>query len=354
MENRFIGVAYLTTLLLVALVIFSGLGAALIPVFLAALLSYLLYPVVQKLEGKGVTAGVAALLVLLTSLLFAAVFLMIFVPFLVRECRGLIADLPRIIDVVLLRTNAIALYFGFELPVTRADLMELASDSSGINFDIFKSATQVFGKAFSSALATVFFVFNFLLIPVFYFFFTVEHHRLVKSVSALIPVRNRAWFKKMGKRMNEIVGGYFRGQLIVAITVGSIYGIGYTIVGLRYGFLIGLATGFLHAVPYVGPGLGAVVATLVGLANFDQITSVLWVWLVFLIGQSLESFVITPSIVGDRVGLTALETIMVLMVAGNLGGFAAMLIAIPLGGITKVLLADCRDSYLKSEFFRSS
>lgn len=348
---RFLGIISVVFPLAVFAVVVLGLGAALLPVLLAALLSYLFYPIVKKLETRGVSAAIAASIVLFVALILFAGILMIFVPFSVRELKGLIADLPRIVEVLLLRINAVTLYFGFEVPVTRADLLALASDSSGINFDIFKSATQVFGRAFSSVLATVFFFFNLLLMPVFYFFFTIEHQRMVRAVRALVPESNRASFKRFAARSNEIIGGYFRGQLIVALTVGSIYGIGYTFVGLRYGFLIGLITGFLHAVPYVGPGLGVAAATLIGLANFEHLGSVLWIWLVFFVGQTLESFVITPRVVGGRVGLTSLETIMVLMVAGNLGGFAAMLFAIPLGGITKVLLISCRDSYLKSDYF---
>jgi predicted PurR-regulated permease PerM len=351
MQKIIPGIAPLFFLIFVASIVVMGLGAALLPVIFAALLSYLLFPVVKKLEAKGVRPGFSAIAVLIFTILMMALFFFALVPILLNEVRGLVADAPSIIDSLLVQLNHVFGYFGYQIPVTRTELLSFISDSSGIDLDVFKSMSRIFGKAFSSVLAAVFFVFNSLLIPVFYFFFTIEHNRIVQAIGAMIPPRYLPAFREFGQRSNQIVAGYFRGQLLVALIVGSIYGIGYTVIGLRFGFLIGLLTGFLHAVPYIGPATGVVLASAIGLSNFEHIQSVLGVWIVFLIGQTLESFVITPKVVGNRVGLTALETIMILMVAGNMGGIPAMLVAIPVGGMMKVLVKSSMKLYLKSDLY---
>src|SRR5690606_34260561 len=126
------------------------------------------------------------------------------------------------------------------------------------------------------------------------------------------------------------------------------------LVGLRFGFVIGFVTGLLNLIPYAGPIIGLVIATAVGLANFSEFTSTALVWLVFAVVQGLEGFLITPKIVGDRVGLNALETMLALIIGGNVGGLVGMLVAIPLAAIIKFLLRDAYSLYLRTEFYSHS
>jgi predicted PurR-regulated permease PerM len=170
-------------------------------------------------------------------------------------------------------------------------------------------------------------------------------------VRNLIPIRFRSNYDAFFEQVNRVVNAYFRGQLLVATILSFLYGTAFWMAGLSFGFVIGVLTGCLNVIPYVGPLVGLSTATIVSLSHFEGVSALLKVWSAFAIVQGLESFVITPRIVGDRVGLSALETMIAVIVGGNLGGFVGMVVAIPTAGIIRALLLECRSLYLRSEFY---
>ena len=152
--------------------------------------------------------------------------------------------------------------------------------------------------------------------------------------------------------MDKVLGEFLRGQLMVMLIMGLIYGFGLMFVGLDSGFAIGMIAGILVFVPYLGAFTGLLLATLAALLQFGSWQGLFMVWGVFAIGQFLESFFITPQIVGDRIGLSPFWVIFSLMAFGQLMGFVGMLVGLPLAAVTLVLLREGVDSYFKSGFYR--
>lgn len=151
--------------------------------------------------------------------------------------------------------------------------------------------------------------------------------------------------------MDTVLGEFMRGQLLVMAIMGAIYGVGLMLVGLDSGFAIGMVAGILVFVPYLGAFTGLLLATLAAVLQFDSWTGILMVWSVFGIGQFLESFFITPQIVGEKIGLSPFWVIFSLLAFGQLMGFVGMLIGLPLAAVCLVLYHEGKRAYLNSRFY---
>ena len=152
--------------------------------------------------------------------------------------------------------------------------------------------------------------------------------------------------------MNTVLGEFLRGQLMVMLIMGTLYGTGLMLTGLESGFAIGMVAGILVFVPYLGAFTGLLLATLAALLQFGSWHGLVSVWAVFAVGQFLESFLITPKIVGDKIGLSPFWVIFSLMAFGQLLGFVGMLVALPLAAVCLVLLQEGKQAYVNSSFYR--
>ena len=152
--------------------------------------------------------------------------------------------------------------------------------------------------------------------------------------------------------MDEVLGEFLRGQLMVMLIMGLVYGVGLMLVGLDSGFAIGMIAGILVFIPYLGAFTGLLLATVAALLQFSTWHGLIMVWVVFAIGQFLESFIVTPKIVGDRIGLSPFWVIFSLMAFGQLMGFVGMLAGLPLAAVTLVLLREGANAYFHSRFYK--
>jgi predicted PurR-regulated permease PerM len=326
-----------------------GLGDALVPLLVAAFLAYLFFPVIRKLEEKGVKRAWAIALLALLAMGGGGALIALLLPVLIEDFRSLVSAFPSLAEAAIHKAEGIAQRFGWRLPLGKEELIAQAkAQLSAVSGESWKAVGIFFTRAFSGFVGVLLAMLNFLLIPIFFLYLVADYERLAGGVNRLLPPAYRPYGQSLAVRSNEILRAYFRGQLLVSLMLGVLYGTGFWIAGLRFGFVLGLLTGLLNLIPIVGPLLGIGIATAVTLADFEGYGTLAGAWGVFLVVQALESLVITPKVVGDRVGLNALETMLVLIVGGNWGGFAGMLVAIPLGGILKQVLLDCKRAYEKS------
>lgn len=336
-------------------IILFGLGNALVPLSIALLLAYLLFPIIRRLESKGIKREVAIASVLFAAAVTGAILVFFLVPVLVQDMKEFLLALPNMAETAFLKAEAYAGRFGYEFSFEKETLINDAkSYLSGFLLANLKSIGLFFGKAFSGIAGLLLSVLNLLLIPVFFFYLITDYERISQTTKSLIPARSRTWFDSFVERTQGIINAYFRGQLLVALVLGLVYGVVFSIIGLRFGFVIGLLTGFLNLIPIAGPLVGIGIGSTVALAHFDGYGLILGVWAIFIIMQGLESIVITPKIVGNRVGLNSLETMLALIIGGNLAGFIGMLIAVPLGGIAKLILLESKKRYLKGNFYNDN
>ena len=193
---------------------------------------------------------------------------------------------------------------------------------------------------------------NLILLPLLLYYFLLDWKRWSYGISALVPRRFIDTYTRITSNMDEVLGEFLRGQLMVMLIMGLVYGVGLMLVGLDSGFAIGMIAGILVFIPYLGAFTGLLLATVAALLQFGTWNGLIMVWVVFAIGQFLESFIVTPKIVGDRIGLSPFWVIFSLMAFGQLMGFVGMLAGLPLAAVTLVLLREGVNAYFHSRFYK--
>jgi predicted PurR-regulated permease PerM len=194
---------------------------------------------------------------------------------------------------------------------------------------------------------------NLLLIPVAMFYLLRDWAALVAKVDELIPRHSYAKVREIATEVDAVLAEFLRGQLAVMVLMSVFYVIVLWLVGLEFAIPIGVVAGMLVFVPYLGMLVGLLLATLAAAMQFTTLSDVVWVWAVFALGQLLEGMVVTPRLVGERVGLHPLAVIFALMAFGQLMGFFGILLALPLSAILLVALRHAKAWYLTSSMYRA-
>jgi len=196
-------------------------------------------------------------------------------------------------------------------------------------------------------------VVNILLLPILAFYFLRDWDKLVERVASVIPRNHIGTITALARESNEVLGAFIRGQFLVMLALGVIYAGGLSLVGLKLGLLIGMIAGLISFIPYLGATTGilmAIIAALVQAQGFDLKLLIL-VGVVFTVGQLLESYVLTPRIVGDKIGLHPVAVIFAVMAGGQLFGFLGMLLALPVAAVSNVLLRYAHQRYRQSDLY---
>jgi predicted PurR-regulated permease PerM len=184
------------------------------------------------------------------------------------------------------------------------------------------------------------------------FFFLRDWDLLVERVGALVPRDHYETVRKLARESDSVLGGFLRGQLLVMLILGVLYAIGLWAVGLNLGVLIGLIAGLLTFVPYLGPASIVVFGGVAALVQFGDWPHLAGVAAVFTIGQVIESYWLTPKLVGDRIGLHPMAVIFSVLVGGQLFGFLGMLLALPVAAVANVLLHYAVERYRISRMYQ--
>lgn len=334
---------------LVATLLLWMLAPILAPFLFAAILAYILDPLVEKLTRRRVPRTLSVVLVMLLVLLLLAAFMLVVFPLLYKETRLLVDKLPGFIDwlngraVPWLRERA-----GVDLQLDAESMKQMARDAFAQNEDLAKSMLRSLGLG---GLAVVAFFANLLLLPVVLFYLLRDWNTLLASFNALIPRRVHAKALAIAQETDTVLAEWLRGQLTVVLLMSVYYVSALWIAGLDFALPVGLITGLAVIVPYVGIAVGLVLATIAALLQFDNLTGVLWVWLAIGIGQVLEGTVVTPLIVGERIGLHPVAVILALLAFGQVFGFFGVLLALPASAVLLVALRHLRAAYLASPLY---
>ena len=337
---------------LAAMWLLWALGPILTPFVLAALLGWLGDPLVDRLERAGRSRNVAVTVVFLLMALMLLVALALLAPMIERQVITLIESLPRLqtwfvgtaVPWVEQRT-------GLEMAgwLDPQRLIELArshwQQAGGM-------AATFFGYVSRSGLAVAVWVANIVLLPILTFYFLRDWDKLVERVAALIPRDHIATVSRLAVQSDDVLGAFLRGQFLVMLALGAIYAVGLTLVGLKLGLLIGIIAGLISFVPYLGTAVGVVLGLIAAFIQPDGgLTLVGLVLAVFVAGQMLEGYVLTPRIVGDRIGLHPVAVIFAIMAGGQLFGFLGMLLALPVAAVSNVLLRYAQQRYTHSKLY---
>ena len=318
-----------------------GLGSSLVPLLLAGIAALLCDPYIQWLKTKGIRKPYSTLLIIIGVFFPIIILNIIFWPIMLREVAEFLSVLPENMTKLLDQIEAWAVKVGVSLDYDRRDVLELVEvHVSKLSVSILKTITAGLKQSAGNLTQILLSVLNVFLIPIFFFYLVSEKNYWFALIKALIPREHYAYVLDTLKTSNVILKSYLQGQVLVCSILALIYSIGLLAVGLKFGILIGIITGSLTFIPYVGFSVGLALGLLVALSMGDGVSFIALVFVVFMFGQLLETFVITPKFVGKNVGLTALESILVLIIFGNLFGFVGMLVAIPTGAIIKSTLTN--------------
>lgn len=326
------------------------LAPILTPFLVGAILAYLGDPLVNLLMRLKIPRLASVIIVFL--LIFSAMMLLILLllPLIEDQIIVLTEVIPSSIAWV---QNTIIPWlkdhFGIQEMINtetlKATLAENWTKAGGIASWLWKSILH-------SGFALIEWITNLVLIPVVTFYLLRDWDKVVKGVRGLLPRRIEPTVVKLTKDCDSVLSAFFRGQLLVMLSLGFIYSIGLTLIGVKVGLMIGLMSGLLCIVPYLGFIVGIVTASIVAYVQFGTITSVLLVWLVFAIGQMIESMFLTPNLVGNRIGLHPVAVIFAILTGGSLFGFFGVLLALPVAAIIMVLMRYLNQRYRHSKLYR--
>lgn len=318
--------------------------------FVAGLaVAYFLDPVADRLEKLGLSRGIAAALLL--AVFFAALggAGVVLFPLLQTQVAGLVSTMPEMVDSV--QQWVMPMLAQLQENLTPEEMERLKGAVGSYAGDAVHWLGSLLGslwdggKAVFGALSLV------LIMPLVAFFMLRDWDHLVMKFDGLLPRASANIIRERFREIDQTVAGFVRGQAIVCIVLGTIYGVGLSIVGLDFGLLIGLGTGMMAFVPYVGMAIGSLVAFGVALTQFSDVLPFVWVAAVFIAGQTLDAAFLTPNLVGGRVGLHPVWIIFALMTGGTIFGFAGVLLAVPTAAVIGVLVRFAIASYQKSTLY---
>jgi len=342
-----------TLIALLAVLALRALGPVLTPFVVAAVLAYALTPLVDWLDdlGRGRLPRVAAvILVELVFILALAGLALLIVPIVAKEVPLIKVQLPLLFDKLDASLSPWLAQWGIHVSLDLGSLRALALKYINANYEDALSSLLPSLKLGGSVALTV--VGNAVLIPVALFYLLLDWDRFVARVLELVPLRNRAAVDSFTHECDQVLGQYLRGQLLVMLTMAAFYAIGLALFGLDLALPIGVFTGLAMFVPYLGFGIGLVLATLAGLLQFASIKGLVMVAVVYGMGQVLESLFVTPRLVGERIGLHPLAVIFALLAFGQLLGFVGVLVALPASAVLLVAIRRARDGYMASRLYQ--
>ena len=337
---------------LLAVLMFWLLAPVLAPFVVAAVLAYVLHPLVLRLQGWRVPRSLAVIGVEVLALLTLLGLLLLLVPVLLREWPLLRQQLPLLLDRLDAALQPLLLQLGIEVSLNLADLKaQLMSWLTDNREDWMAPLLASLKLGGSAALAVMGYL---VLVPVALFFMLHDWEKLVATLVDLVPPRWRPAVDGFALECDAVLGEYLRGQMLVMLALATYYAVGLALFRLDLALPIGVFTGLAVFVPYLGFGLGLVLALLAGLLEFGSpAQALLMVAVVYGLGQMIESFVLTPRLVGERIGLHPLAVILALMAFGQLLGFVGVLIALPASAVLLVALRRLRRRYMASNLYGS-
>lgn len=325
------------------------LSPILTPFVFGMLLAYLGDPLVDRLERHRISRTLAVTLVFLGLFVLTALLILLIVPLLQTQLVGFFQDLPRYGEWLDKQISAIVAYFelgdGTTSAATFKDLAkEYLPQAGNATKNIFKAISQSGGALINGVL-------TFFLTPIVTFYFLRDWDTMVSRIQRLVPRSMSNTVNYLASESDSVLSAFLRGQFLVMIALGTIYAVGLSIIGLKFAVLVGFVAGLLSFIPYLGTLVGVVLASVLFLVQTQDWIALWQVGLVFLVGQSLEGYVLTPWLVGDRIGLHPVAVIFAVLAGGQLFGFVGVLLALPAAAVLAVLIRYGIERYKASELY---
>jgi predicted PurR-regulated permease PerM len=334
---------------LAAFLLLWRLASVLTPFLVGAGLAYVLQPAVEQLAARRWPRGTAVLLVECSAIVVVLALVLLIVPILSKELPQLKEQVPLLAD----RLNATVApwlaQFGIQVSLDSASIKDFVFRHFDANTNDWMSRAFASARIGGSYVLTA--VGNAVLVPLVLFYLLMDWPRLAVQVRSLVPPRQLARVESFLAECDEVLGQYLRGQLLVMLVLAGYYAVGLGLFGFHLALPVGVLTGLLVFIPYLGYGFGLTLALVAALLQFGNWYGFAGVAVVYGLGQVLEGFFLTPRLVGERIGLSPLAVIFALLAFGELFGFVGVLIALPMSAVTLVAVRRLQRAYLASRLY---
>ncbi|GHA83624.1 AI-2E family transporter [Modicisalibacter luteus] len=321
----------------------------LMPFFVSMILAYLGDPLTDWLEARGLSRRLAVSVVFLVLSLAIGTACLIIIPLLGRQLVQLVEAIPIILawvqsTVIPWVQSVSGMDFSTDFDQLRQTLMANWKETGTF-------AATLLAQVSRSGLAVIVWIANLALIPVVTFYLLLDWDRLKGRIQDLLPRRFEPTVTRLAKDCDEVLAAFLRGQLMVMLSLGIIYAIGLTLIGIQFGVLIGVVAGLASIVPYLGVIVGLAIAALVAFFQYGDLLHLVGVGAVFAVGQMLEGMVLQPLLLGDRIGLHPVAVIFAVLAGGQLFGFTGILLALPVAAVVMVVLRYLHERYKNSTLY---
>jgi len=334
----------------VAGLFFYLLQPILLPFVLGAVIGYLGDPLVDRVEARGGSRTLGVVLVFLAFGLILLIATLFAIPMLLQQLDILIQKIP--LFYTWLRDSALPwLQSRVSIPSSRLPEIDWSGQLLENWQSLGKASARAVGQITGSGLGMLLWLVNIVLVPVVAFYFMRDWDNMLRKLLGLLP---RAWqsgTRAMAQEADEVLGAFLRGQFVVMCALGVLYSSGLWIVGVQAALLLGVLAGLASIVPYLGFVVGITASMIVAYVQFQEFSVLLWVLLVFAVGQLVESMFLTPILVGDRIGLHPIAVIFALMAGGQLAGFLGVLVGLPVAAVVMVFVRHAIARYRASNLY---
>ena len=333
-----------------ALLLLWLLGPVLTPFIVAAVLAYALHPAVEAMAARRVPRLLAVVLVEVVAIVALLALVLLIIPVIAKEVPLLKEQIPLLIE----RANKSLVpwlaQFGIHVSLDSASIKAFLLKALDANFEDWMGTVLSSARIGGSMLLAL--IGNALLMPLVLFYLLLDWPNLVERAQALIPPRQRPAVLGFLDECDSVLGQYLRGQVLVMVVLAVYFSVALAIAGFDLALPVGVFTGLAFFIPYLGFGLGLVLALLAGALQFGGWYGVIAVVVIYGVGQVTESLVLTPRLVGERIGLNPLAVIFALLSFGHLFGFVGVLIALPVSAVLLVALRRAQAAYLSSRLYQ--
>ncbi len=326
------------------------LSSILLPFVVGAAIAYFVDPVADRLETWGCSRTLATCLIIALFFVVAGGGLVLLFPLLQAQIVGLVAQVPDVIEA--LRAHAEPYVNRLRADLKPEDMQRLQDAAGNYAGRIIAWITDLLSGLWSGGVAFFQLLSLVIITPVVAFYLLRDWDRIVGRLDSLLPVTAAPTIREQVGHIDSTISAFVRGQATVCLILAAYYAVALTLVGLPFGLVVGTGAGLISFIPYIGASAGLIVGLAIAYAQFDQWTPIIGVAAVFLAGQAAESYVLTPRLVGDRVGLHPVWVVFALLAGGALFGFTGVLLAVPAAAVIGVLVRFAIARYRDSDLYQ--
>jgi predicted PurR-regulated permease PerM len=326
------------------------LSPVLMPFLAAGVLAYVLRPAVEWLVKHRVPRALAVLLVEVAAAIAVLAVILLIVPILSKELPLLREQIPLLADRANRTVSPWLAQFGIQVSLDSASIKAFVLKYLDANLEEWLSTALASARIGGSFLLAI--VGNAILIPAVLFYLLMDWSNLMKRMRSLVPPRLRGRLDDFLVESDGMLGQYLRGQLLVMGILAVFYSAGLALFGFDLAVPVGVFTGLAVFIPYIGFGIGLTLALLAAVLQFSGWYGLVGVAMVYGLGQVVESFYLTPRLVGERIGMSPLTVIFALLAFGHLFGFVGVLIALPVCAVLAVAAKRLHLAYIHSKLYQ--